>query len=97
MQPINFPNIQSLILYAYKDLHHATYLMLHIEHPGLFKQWLCDNVEEITTSDSPAESTALNIAFTASGLHKLNLSQHTYQQFSREFKEGIATNKRSQL
>mgnify|MGYP002700486135 FL=1 len=97
MQPINFSNIQSLILYAYKDLHHAAYLMLHIEQPDLFKQWLGDNVENITISDSQAESTALNIAFTAPGLHKLNLSQHTYQQFSREFKEGIATNKRSQL
>lgn len=97
MQPINFSNIQSLILYAYKDLHHATYLMLHIEHPDLFKQWLGDNIDNITASNTRAESTALNIAFTAPGLHKLNLSQHTYQQFSREFKEGIATNKRSQL
>ena len=97
MQPIDFSNIQSLILYAYKDLHHATYLMFHIEQPDLFKQWLCDNIENITTSNVQAESTALNIAFTASGLEKLNLSQHTYQQFSREFKEGIATNKRSQL
>ncbi len=97
MQPINFPNIQSLILYAYKDLHHATYLMLHIEHPDLFKQWLSDNVDNFTTSDCQAESTAINIAFTAPGLNKLNLSQHTYQQFSREFKEGIATTKRSQV
>ena len=65
MQPIDFPNIQSLVLYAYKDLHHATYLMLHIEHHDLFKQWLDDNIENITTSDIQAESTALNIAFTA--------------------------------
>ena len=97
MQPIDFPNIQSLVLYAYKDLHHATYLMLHIEHHDLFKQWLDDNIENITTSDIQAESTALNIAFTAPGLEKLNLSPHTYQQFSREFTEGIVTHKRSQL
>lgn len=97
MQPIDFTNIQSLVLYAYKDLHHATYLMLRIEHPDLFKQWLGDNIGNITTSNVQAESTALNIAFTAQGLHKLNLSQHAYQQFSREFKEGITTNKRSQL
>ena len=97
MQPIDFPNIQSLILYAYKDLHHATYIMLHIEYPDLFKQWLGDNLENITTCNIQAESTALNIAFTASGLKKLNIPQHTYEQFSREFKEGIVTKKRSQL
>ena len=97
MKPTDWPDVQRLILFAYKELEHAQYLMLSIEHPGLFKQWLEDNISGITHYQPTAPSSGFNIAFTATGLEKLGLSSETYHQFSREFKEGIATQKRSLL
>ena len=97
MKPIDFSDIQSVILYAYKDLRHARYLMLSVEHPGLFKQWLRDNIHLVNNSTSKATSSGLNVAFTSTGLQKLGLSSEAYEQFSREFKEGMITQKRSQL
>lgn len=97
MNQDDLSDIQSVILYAYKNLPHASYLILSIEHPDLFKQWLSEHLPEVTPSTQKDTSSALNIAFTSSGLENLGLPQDTHEQFSREFKEGIYTEKRSQL
>jgi Dyp-type peroxidase family len=90
-------DIQGIILSGYGHLNHACYLFLHICNTAEAKRWLKKVTRETTTSQ-PWEKrdgkklkppTALNVAFTYSGLAALGLPQETLDSFAQEFIEGM--------
>jgi Dyp-type peroxidase family len=92
MADLDLDNIQGLIARGYADLKAASYLLLEIVEPMATRSWLDDLASsQVTPAPAHPTSTALNIAFTASGLAKLGLSTETLVQFSNEFTSGMTT------
>lgn len=83
--------IQGLIIRGYSNLPNAIYLLIQIADAEKAKKWLGEISNVITDGDSKPDTSAINIAFTLSGMKKLGLSQTALQTFSGEFEEGMST------
>ncbi|MGC4081532.1 MAG: hypothetical protein QM736_05290 [Vicinamibacterales bacterium] len=98
-------DVQGLVLRGYAHLPEACYYLLRIDDAAAFKAWLSAMLDagRITTAQArpSAETGAFNIAFTPSGLRKLNVDPDPRAQgregFSLEFREGMAHPDRSRL
>ncbi|MGH9373068.1 MAG: Dyp-type peroxidase [Vicinamibacterales bacterium] len=105
MEVLDRPDIQGLIIRAYRELPAARYSLLEIRNPGAFQMWLAERLRlgEITTSDQRPDRLrrAFNIAFTASGLDKLGVDPSPaatkHDGFGLEFREGLAHPDRSRF
>ncbi|MHA4844603.1 Dyp-type peroxidase [Flavitalea antarctica] len=92
-------DMQALISRGYKELPAAKYLLLKIGDSKSARRFLSGLIDLVTCKDNSPESEAagtgwkfgraLNIAFTASGLVKLELPPSVMDTFSREFQEGM--------
>lgn len=94
---LEFDDIQGLVTRGYGDLRAATYLLLRITDPIAVRAWLEETVPNIATAALKPGKTALNLAFTPSGLARLGLPPEVMASFSQEFIDGIATPHRSRL
>lgn len=82
-------DVQGIVVRAYKQLPEARYLLGEIRQPqqaGGWLGWLCDRV---ATAGPHAGDHAVNVAFTASGLRKLQLGPQPLSMFSDEFLGGM--------
>ncbi len=88
--PVDFSDMQGLVRFGHGKLTEAEFLLLTISSPQAARDWL--ETAPITSAewtDTPPE-TALQIAFTASGLQALGLSGEVLSQFSQPFLAGMA-------
>ena len=105
MEVLDRPDIQGLIFRAYQELRLARYYLLKIEDAVAFKQWLAERIghgDVITAADRPEQYTrALNLAFTATGLRKLDVdpepNANGHDGFGLEFREGMIQPDRSRF
>ena len=92
-------DMQGLIVRGYKSLNAARYILLKIKNAAEAKQYFNFLIKnyitigdktglELTEKDYP--KTAVQIAFTSSGLKQLDLPEKIIETFSREFREGMA-------
>jgi Dyp-type peroxidase family len=94
-QRVEVADVQGLVARSYRDLHYAAYLPLAFADGMAARHWLEEIVPRITPASLDSEAvkrlgSALNVAFTHSGLEKLGLSRNAVAGFSREFSEGMA-------
>lgn len=92
-------DIQGLVARGYQKLNSARYILLQITNANLAKEYFQELIKNnyITTADvvgnkfaeSNDPETAVQIAFTSSGLHNLGLPPTIINTFSREFIEGM--------
>ncbi|HMG75157.1 MAG TPA: Dyp-type peroxidase [Pyrinomonadaceae bacterium] len=91
-------DIQGIVMSGYGDLHCASYVLLQVIEPAAARRWLGSIMDQITTSEPPAEKvSALNVALTCRGLEKLGLDDDTLGTFSRPFLEGMTTLHRARI
>jgi Dyp-type peroxidase family len=86
-------DMQGMLRYGYGRQKYAYYLMLSINDPQAARTWLSQ-----TTFQSAAQSPdthCCNLAFSASGLQKLGLTDLEALGFSRAFIEGMDTDHRN--
>lgn len=86
---LELEDMQGLIIRGYEKLPEAKFLLLQINDATGAKQYLASILGQITTAANKPEHTALHIAFTASGLHALQLPPSVLASFQREFLEGM--------
>jgi deferrochelatase/peroxidase EfeB len=87
---VEYDDVQGIVHFAYKKLTEACYLLLTIEQREAACTWL-QTAPVANAMDSAAPpKTALQIAFTASGLRALGVPESVVSQFSPEFVAGIA-------
>ncbi len=86
---INHAELQGLIARGYSALRAAAYVLLGIEDASTARAWIGSLSVTPATERQPA--TALNVAFTASGLRKLEVPDVVLEQFSNEFTAGMTT------
>jgi Dyp-type peroxidase family len=93
---VDLADVQGLVARSYRDLREAAYLPITFasndRHDA--RAWLTELIDRVTAASSSSKAvagigTALNVAFTHSGLEILGLDGHV-TGFSREFVEGMA-------
>lgn len=94
---LDFDDIQGLVTRGYGDLRAAAYLLLRISDPATARAWLGETVPNITTATLKPDKSALNVAFTSSGLAQLGLGTQALAGFSQEFLDGMAAPHRSRM
>lgn len=92
---LQFSDMQGLLVRGYKQYDAANYLFIQVADPVLFQVFLNSLVNDVNLARASRtqeeqytkpKDTALQIAFTTTGLKKLGVDVHT---FAREFKEGM--------
>lgn len=87
---VDFRQIQGLVRFGYRRLTEASFLLLKIRNAEAARAWLASAPVADAVARDAAPSTALHLAFTADGLHRLGLSDRVLTQFSAEFLSGMS-------
>ena len=90
-------DVQGLVVTSYSNLPCATYFLLRVNDPRGAREWLTQNLADITVSVKSDGRFATNLAFTCTGLKGLGLSETVLSTFSRPFQEGMATEHRQRV
>ena len=90
-------DIQGLVARGYGPLRSAGYLLLQIQEARAAASWLHRFSSDVSTVATPPGPTAVNMAFTASGLRRLGLDPGVLAMFSNEFASGMVTPHRSRI
>lgn len=86
---VEFNDIQALARFGHGHLLDSSFLLLTIKNRGEAGRWLKQvNVSSATSGQRPPD-TALQIAFSPSGLTELGLADDVLHQFSDEFISGM--------
>ena len=94
---LEIEDIQGYVVRGYKYMMHSRYVMLNVTDASLAKKFLKNNVPDITNVSHHPTTHCLNFAFTSQGLKALGLAQENLDNFTREFREGMATEHRQRL
>jgi Dyp-type peroxidase family len=97
MTDLDLADIQGLIARGYPDLKAASYMLLEIEDPLAAHAWLAEILDQVTPAPARPSDTALNLAFTPTGLTRLGLPADVVGQFSNEFVAGMTTPHRRRM
>ncbi|MBV9325019.1 MAG: Dyp-type peroxidase [Chloroflexi bacterium] len=97
MSDLELHDVQGLIARGYAHLKAASYILLRIGDAVSARAWLGAIAPRITPAPDPAADSALNVAFTASGLTQLGLGAEIMHQFSDEFTAGMTTPHRQRM
>ncbi|WP_210526903.1 Dyp-type peroxidase [Rubellimicrobium arenae] len=90
MATVDFADIQGLVRFGHGKLKAAEFLLLETANVAAARQWLgAAQVTSAERQDTPPR-TALQIAFTASGLRALGLEAEILAQFPEAFLGGMA-------
>jgi len=89
--------IQGLLARGYKELKHARFTLFAIREPAAGHALLAWLLPQVTTAAPFAADTALQVAFTSSGLRGLGLPGRVMDRFPAEFREGMASPNRSRF
>jgi Dyp-type peroxidase family len=88
--PVEFDDIQALLRYGHGRLSESAFLLLRIEEPAAARQWLATAPITRAKPASPLPDTALQVAFTATGLKRMGLDDRIIGEFSEEFISGMS-------
>jgi deferrochelatase/peroxidase EfeB len=94
----DYADVQGLVRFGYGRLKSASYSLLRIKNAAAAREWLRDKLQShaITTAvkGNSLPTTALNVAFTSSGLTELGFAE-VINGFSNEFIAGMTQESRS--
>lgn len=89
---IDFSDIQGLVRFGYGSLTEACFLLMRVRDAGAARAWLSTVPVTNAVYLDKAPQQAVQIAFTASGLLAVGLSQEVLTGFADEFCTGLAGN-----
>ncbi len=90
-------DVQGLVARGYGSLRAASYSLLGIEDAGATAAWVGRIAGQVASVAAPPGGSAIQLAFTASGLRKLGLGSSVLATFSDEFLGGMVTSHRSRI
>jgi deferrochelatase/peroxidase EfeB len=88
--PVDLSDVQGLTAYGYSKLTEARFLLLRIRDAAAARAWIASAPVSTAEVRPSAPETALQIAFTASGLRSLGVPESAMAGFSPEFLKGMA-------
>lgn len=92
---VDFSDVQGLLRFGYGGMEKARYELVRIRDINAAREWLKAAEFNNAAALEPAPDTALQIAFTASGLRQLKVPDAVVNAFSHEFRTGMAAEYRS--
>src|SRR5215475_1476828 len=92
---VDYEDVQGLVRFGYGRMTSASYALVRVKDVAAAKAWLRAAPVTNAVEQRPAPTTALQIAFTAPGLTKLGLPPSVVEGFSREFRGGMAQERRA--
>ena len=95
MTRVPMREVQGIVLRSYEKLPAAHLVLLEVGNVEAAKRWLAQL--PLTPADVEPEAQALNVAFSAAGLSAFGLDDATLGEFSREFVEGMDTDRRRRV
>ena len=91
---VDFADIQGDILRAHGNSYDRTsYVFVGVADEAAGRGWLSGLVSQVATAawrGSAKPDSALNVAFTCTGLQKLGVPEHVIDTCSKEFRQGMA-------
>lgn len=90
MNPVDYSDVQGLARFGYGKLVEASYLLLRIRDAAAARAWLAAAPVSTAEYRQTPPGTALQIAFTSSGLRAMGVPESTLAGFSAEFRTGMA-------
>lgn len=87
---VDYGDIQGLARFGHGRLKEACYLLLRVADREAAQAWLRAAPVTTAVTMTPPPSTALQLAFTSQGLAALGLAEEVIDQFSDEFRAGMA-------
>jgi Dyp-type peroxidase family len=99
---LELDDIQGIVLRAYGDLRHATYVCLRIDDPDRARGWLRDVAELVTPAAKVVDKKVrgverVNIALSYAGMATLGLDEDALTTFPGELQEGMDDPERSRV
>ena len=92
---VDYADVQGLVRFGYGRMTSASYALVRVKDVAAAKAWLRAAPVTNAMEQRPPPTTALQIAFTAPGLTKLGLPPSVVEGFSREFRGGMAQERRA--
>lgn len=86
---VDFSDVQGLVRFGFGKMTEACYLLLKVRDRRAARKWLAQAQFTTAVEMSPPPRTAIQIAFTRSGLEALGVSGAVMAGFSAEFLEGM--------
>ncbi len=86
---MEFEDIQGLVRFGYGKMRRARYELLRVKDLAAAQAWLAEANITTAVELSTPPTTALQVAFTAAGLHALGVPKLVIEGFSHEFRGGI--------
>jgi deferrochelatase/peroxidase EfeB len=87
-----FDDLQGLLRFGHGHLKDSCFLLLHVADAKAAKQWLAEAPVSPAIQNGSRPKTALQIAFSVTGLRALGLKETVIQDFSDEYISGMAGN-----
>src|SRR5215470_6579209 len=94
---VDYEDVQGLVRFGYGRMTSASYALVRVKNVAAAKAWLRAAPVTNAVEKKPPPTTALQVAFTASGLAKLGLQASVIGGFSREFRNGMSEDYRRRL
>jgi Dyp-type peroxidase family len=94
---LDLADIQGIVARGYSGLRHARFTLFAADTPAAAATLLGLLLPRVTPAGKSSGDSAMQIAFTPSGLRRLGLPDRVVAQFSLEFTEGMATPNRSRF
>jgi deferrochelatase/peroxidase EfeB len=92
---LDYNDVQGLVRFGYGKMKEASYALLRVRNAAAGRSWLRSAGITSAVTMNPPPSTALQVAFTRSGLEAFGVDKSVIAGFSGEFRAGIAEDSRS--
>ncbi len=92
---VDFSDVQGLLRFGYGGMEKALYELVRVRDVNAAREWLKTASFNTAVATEPAPDTALQVAFTASGLRQMGVPDAVVDGFSHEFRTGMAAEYRS--
>lgn len=95
MSEVDYDDVQGLLRFGYGQMTSASYALVRVKNADAAKAWLRSAPVTAAVAQKPPPKTAMNIAFTASGLRALGVPESIISCFSLEFRAGMGQESRA--
>jgi len=92
---IDYADVQGLVRFGYRLMTEASYVLARVKSAGAARAWLRSARVTSAVVQAPPPPTALQIAFTSSGLDALGVPRPVLDAFSPEFLGGMTETSRA--
>jgi len=92
---VDYADVQGLVRFGYKRMTVARFDLLRVKNAAAARSWLGSAAVSDAVTMDPPPRTALHVALTAPGLRAIGVSESVIDDFSHEFRTGMATDYRA--